>query len=192
MEDNYNDESIEMTVCSECGERFDATLTECPQCGCPVDQEPDVDEAALEEVEEDCSFCMALSVFFRRIAYVLFVLPYKVWKAAVDRLAMMDSECLCLGCIKNEWPLLTLLKRFVLDFAFDALAMISWLAVVFFAIDHLCYCNATICSWICGIYMCYLLPVVVVLAKDLVMFLFRNPIRCLKRACCRRMEKTEE
>ena len=57
----------------------------------------------------------------------VFVTPLNLWLKAVERLnAQKAAGTLEMANIQSEWPLLTYVKRFNLDFLFDALAFLAY------------------------------------------------------------------
>ena len=65
----------------------------------------------------------------------VFVTPLKLWLKAADRIqTQKEKGSLNITNIKSDWPFLSYLKRFSLDFLFDALAILSYPLGFIFAI----------------------------------------------------------
>ena len=57
----------------------------------------------------------------------VFVTPLKLWLKAADRIhTQKESGSLNITNIKSDWPVLSYLKRFTLDFCFDAIALLAY------------------------------------------------------------------
>ena len=57
----------------------------------------------------------------------LFVTPLKLWLKAADRIhAQKEAGSLNITNIQSDWPFLSYLKRFTLDFCFDAMAFLAY------------------------------------------------------------------
>jgi len=69
----------------------------------------------------------ALLHFLYRIVYFLFILPYGLWKNAVIRMSKQrQNNALDVTTIKTDYPFLSWFKRFLFEFLFDGLILISW------------------------------------------------------------------
>lgn len=65
----------------------------------------------------------------------VFVTPLKLWLKAAERLAAQkEAGSLNLTHINSEWPLVSYIKRFTLDFYFDAAAFLAYPLGFFWAI----------------------------------------------------------
>jgi hypothetical protein len=64
----------------------------------------------------------------------IFLTPLKLWLKAAERLnAQKEAGLLDLANVQSEWPLLAYIKRFTLDFWFDAIAFLSYPLAIFYA-----------------------------------------------------------
>lgn len=69
----------------------------------------------------------ALLHFLYRIVYFLFILPYGLWKNAVIRMSKQrQNNALDVTTIKTDYPFFSWFKRFLFEFLFDGLILISW------------------------------------------------------------------
>lgn len=69
--------------------------------------------------------------FLYRIVYVLFIVPFDLWRKAVERLSKQRKEkSLDITKIETQWPFLSFIKRFTLDFFIDGLIFIVPLIMV--------------------------------------------------------------
>lgn len=69
----------------------------------------------------------------------IFVTPLKLWFKAAERLnAQKEDGSLDIANIKSEWPLVSYIKRFTLDFYFDATAFLLYPIGVIAALVILC------------------------------------------------------
>ncbi|MBO4307671.1 MAG: hypothetical protein J5848_05090 [Bacteroidales bacterium] len=147
--------------CSVCGYTYDSSFAVCPNCGNQQGQNnqqdatiydkrsnaeptlpPYSNPAPKNNVSTD-DFGMqlgdALIHFIYRIVYFFFILPVALWKKAVERLSKQRrSKALDAAEIKTDWPFLTWMKRFVLEFLIDGLILVAWLLfllIFMFSID---------------------------------------------------------
>ena len=61
----------------------------------------------------------------KQLAYVLFIMPIDLWKAALKRLAQQhDSKALTISEIKSPWPIFSFIKRWIFEFLFDLMITI--------------------------------------------------------------------
>ena len=66
-----------------------------------------------------------------QIVYYVFILPFEVWSKAIKRLAAQrENKSLKFVEIKSQWPMFTFLKRWLIDFLFDALIAIIWIILL--------------------------------------------------------------
>ncbi|MBR5687811.1 MAG: DUF4339 domain-containing protein [Prevotella sp.] len=81
------------------------------------------------------SFLPALGHAFYTIIYLLFVLPFDLWRKAIIRLAKQkrDRSLRIMG-IKTEWPLLSFIKRYIFEFLFDFVIFLSYFVGLIIAI----------------------------------------------------------
>jgi hypothetical protein len=64
----------------------------------------------------------------------IFLTPLKLWLKAADRLAAQkEAGALDMANITSDWPLVSYIKRFSLDFSFDAAAFLLYPIGVFAA-----------------------------------------------------------
>ena len=69
--------------------------------------------------------------FLYRIVYFLFIMPFDLWRKAVARLSKQRQEkSLDITKIETQWPFLSFIKRFTLDFLIDGLIFIVPLIMV--------------------------------------------------------------
>lgn len=69
--------------------------------------------------------------FLYRIVYFLFIMPFDLWRKAVARLSKQRQEkSLDITKIETQWPFLSFIKRFTLDFFIDGLIFIVPLIMV--------------------------------------------------------------
>lgn len=69
----------------------------------------------------------ALAYSIISILSFIFVTPLKLWLKSAERLnAQKEAGTLNLANIKSEWLLFSYLKRFTLDFYFDAMAFLAY------------------------------------------------------------------
>ena len=69
--------------------------------------------------------------FLYRIVYFLFIMPFDLWRKAVSRLSKQRQEkSLDITKIDTQWPFLSFIKRFTLDFFIDGLIFIVPLLMV--------------------------------------------------------------
>ncbi len=67
-----------------------------------------------------------------QIVYYVFILPFEVWSKAIKRLAAQrENKSLKFVEIKSQWPMFTFLKRWLIDFLFDALIAIIWIILLY-------------------------------------------------------------
>jgi hypothetical protein len=68
------------------------------------------------------------------IVSFIFLTPLKLWLKAAERLtAQKEAGLLDMAKVQGEWPLLSYLKRFTLDFWFDAIAFLAFPVGILFA-----------------------------------------------------------
>ena len=69
--------------------------------------------------------------FLYRIVYFLFIMPFDLWRKAVARLSKQRQEkSLDITKIETQWPFLSFIKRFTLDFFIDGLIFIVPLIMI--------------------------------------------------------------
>lgn len=69
--------------------------------------------------------------FLYRIVYFLFIMPFDLWRKAVSRLSKQRQEkSLDITKIETQWPFLSFIKRFTLDFFIDGLIFIVPLLMI--------------------------------------------------------------
>ena len=69
--------------------------------------------------------------FLFRIVYFLFIMPFDLWRKAVIRLSKQRQEnSLDITKIETQWPFLSFIKRFTLDFFIDGLIFIVPLIMI--------------------------------------------------------------
>jgi len=69
--------------------------------------------------------------FLYRIVYFLFIMPFDLWRKAVARLSKQRQEkSLDITKIETQWPFLSFIKRFTLDFLIDGLIFIVPLIMI--------------------------------------------------------------
>ena len=72
-------------------------------------------------------FLMGLVHSLYRIIHFIFILPFSIWKKSVSKLAEQKKhDFLKLDTINAPWPFLTYLKRYMFDFLFDALILLTY------------------------------------------------------------------
>jgi hypothetical protein len=126
----------------------------------------------------------------------IFVTPLKLWIKAAERLsAQKEAGSLNLTNIHSEWPMLTYIKRFTLDFYFDAAAFLAYplgiLWAIWCGIDSAMYAShlnemgadssvfaAFITSLLVTLIVQYFTPVLCYIAHDLCVVILL-PIRKL-------------
>lgn len=65
----------------------------------------------------------------------LFVLPFEIWTKSVLKMSeQRKNQTLSMSHINSLWPFLSYIKRFVFDFLFDALIVLSYVLAVFVAL----------------------------------------------------------
>lgn len=129
----------------------------------------------------------ALLHFLYRIVYFLFILPYGLWKNAVMRMSKQrQNNSLDVTHIKTDYPFLSWFKRFLFEFLFDGLILISWLIsfimfIVFLvkmgdAFRYLGFWNSFFMI-ILALYTAYCGPVIITIMRDLTTLCVVMPIR---------------
>ena len=69
----------------------------------------------------------------------IFLTPYKLWLKAADRLSKQkEAGALEMANIQGEWPLVSYIKRFTLDFSFDAAAFLMYPIAILVSFIVLC------------------------------------------------------
>ena len=77
----------------------------------------------------------ALVHSFISILSFIFLTPLKLWFKAADRLyAQKEAGALDMANITSDWPLVSYIKRFTLDFYFDAAAFLAYPLGIIFAL----------------------------------------------------------
>lgn len=115
-----------------------------------------------------------------RLVYFLFILPFGLWKNAVIRMSKQRrSGALDVTTIHTEWPFLSWLKRFIFEFLFDALTIISWiigLIVVIIVATDAYYFNF-FAHFLLPLYAVYLFPFYFSIVRDCTTIFVVLPIR---------------
>ena len=129
----------------------------------------------------------ALLHFLYRIVYFLFILPYGLWKNAVLRMSKQrQNNSLDVTTIKTDYPFLSWFKRFLFEFLFDGLILISWLiGLICFIVlmvktgGAFKYMGFWSSFWLIlvSLYMAYCGPVLVTILRDLTTICVVMPIR---------------
>lgn len=191
--------------CSVCGYTYDSSFAVCPNCGNKQGQNMQQDatiydnrgpaqqtapvygnpapknDASTEEFGQQLGD--ALIHFLYRILYFFFILPVDLWKKAVGRLSKQrKSKALDATEIKTEWPFMTWMKRFVLEFLIDGLILVAWLLfllVFMFAID---WEIGDAFEYAAGptlgmIYVIFFSPVFLTLVRDIIVLIVVLPVR---------------
>lgn len=127
-------------------------------------------------------FLDALLHFLYRIIYFLFVLPFDLWKKAVIRMSeQRKQKSLDVTTINTDYPFLSWLKRFLFEFLFDGIIVISWIVGVIIALvgffkgigdDYL-----SIGTLIVSLYSAYVIPILVTIVRDLTTICVVMPMR---------------
>lgn len=108
--------------------------------------------------------------------YYLFVLPFDLWKKAISRLAdQREKGALRMSEIKTQWPFLSFLKVFLIEFMFDGVILISYILGPILAIV-LWISSESFTTFIGCIVMSYYAPIFLSLLRD-VFILSLLPIR---------------
>ena len=108
----------------------------------------------------------ALKHFGYSIFYVLILLPFELWEKALVRLDEQRSNgSLKIANITGFYPFLSYLKRWVIDFLFDALTFISYFVGVIVAIVMIFSSGFT--AFLGALVVTYFVPCVLTLSKDL-------------------------
>lgn len=115
-----------------------------------------------------------------RLVYFLFILPFGLWKNAVIRMSnQRRSGALDVTTIHTDWPFLSWLKRFIFEFLFDALTIISWIvgiiAVIITAADS--YNFSIFGNIIIPLYGFYLAPLYFSILRDCTTIFIILPMR---------------
>lgn len=70
----------------------------------------------------------ALKHFGFSIVYLLFMIPFDMWKKAVLNLATQkENGALSISKINSPWPFFSFMKTLLLEFIFDAFAFVSYI-----------------------------------------------------------------
>ena len=68
-----------------------------------------------------------LHFLYNYFVYFLFVVPFDLWKKAVVRLSEQKSAgSINIKKIKSQWPFLSFLKSFIIDFLIDGFILMSY------------------------------------------------------------------
>ncbi len=182
----------------ECGDPVESGAKACAQCGFPLETESANNSFesrntgfAPESGQDDniwMEWLTSILHFLYRIVYLLFILPYDLWKRAVKRMtAQRKNHALDADKIKHELPFLVWLKRFVFDFVLDGIAILSWiLGVVLVIIDivDFHYFDFHYFSFfgdlVMPLYVWYVMRLSMAILRDVITFTVVMPIRwCL-------------
>lgn len=65
--------------------------------------------------------------FLKSIVYILFIVPFDVWKKALTRMAVAnETGSFRVGNIGGLWPFLSFIKMLWFEFAFDAMIFLCY------------------------------------------------------------------
>lgn len=107
-----------------------------------------------------------LHVLYNLFVYYLFVLPFHLWVNAVNRLAeQQKSGSLKLTSSTSQWPFLSFLKVFLLEFQFDAIIFLCYVIGPLFAIFMLIQ-GAGFTGFLGALVMAYYYPVLITVMRD--------------------------
>ena len=109
-------------------------------------------------------------VLYNLIVYYFFVLPLHLWFGAVDRLLKQkENNSLSLINSTSEWPFLSFIKRFLFDFAFDAIIFLMYvLGPIIVIIGALSDVGV---SPVGGLIICYFAPTFITIEKEILALL---------------------
>lgn len=105
------------------------------------------------------------------LAKLIFLTPYNIWMGAAQRLEKQKADdSLELNKINGTWSILSYIKRITLDFAFDALILLSLPIGIIVTIFFLCSGGADMALIVlaCTYFLC---PGVIALLHDLIILL---------------------
>lgn len=64
--------------------------------------------------------------------YFIFIVPFELWKKATIRMSeQRANKSLSISKMTSDWPFLSFLKRFILDFLIDGLIFMSYILAIF-------------------------------------------------------------
>ena len=76
-----------------------------------------------------------LHFLYNYFVYFLFVVPFDLWKKAVVRLSEQKSNgSINITKIKSQWPFLSFMKSFTIDFLIDGFILMSYVTAPIIAI----------------------------------------------------------
>lgn len=108
----------------------------------------------------------AIHFLYNFFLYYLFVLPLDLWKKAVVRMAEQHEKgALRMSEIKSQWPFLSFLKAFLVDFMFDGVILISYVLGLIVAI--IMWVSSGFLAFVVGVIWAYYMPVFFSLMRDL-------------------------
>ena len=94
-------------------------------------------------------------------------LPYSLWVKSMNNLvAAKENGRMDLNKMTSEWPFLSFLKVFFLEFLFDAISFSSYLIGFLFAI-YSWIDSGEFAMFIGGLLMTYNIPVTIMLTRDM-------------------------
>ena len=119
----------------------------------------------------------ALIHILYRLVYLLFILPYGLWKSAVIRLSKQKKEsALDVTGIQSEFPFLSWCKRFTFDFLIDGLTTLAWPLFLIYELSENMLRGG---FWpvMIGLYIIYWAPGTLAIIRDLLTIFVVMPIR---------------
>ena len=100
--------------------------------------------------------------------YFIFIIPFELWKKATLRLAAQKDEgVLNISKINSRWPFLSFLKTFTLDFLFDGIIFIAYIAGFIFAVT-IWIIDGVFSSFSYTMVLVYFSPIAFSLTRDII------------------------
>ena len=180
----------ENRICPECGNPVEVGAKVCSQCGFPLENKSTSNSFESRNTgfppvsgQDDniwMEWLTSILHFLYRIVYLLFILPYDLWKRAVRRMtAQRKNQALEADKIKHELPFLVWLKRFVFDFVLDGIAILSWIIGVVYVIIGIAngYSFDFFEDLVMPLYAWYVMPLLMAIVRDVITYTIVMPIR---------------
>lgn len=113
------------------------------------------------------NFLSALLHFlYNFFVYFLFIVPFDLWKKAVQRLASQRSTgTINIDKIESQWPFLSFLKSFLIDFLIDGIILMSYVLGLIGAVVGLI--NEGFSAFLGALVGAYFAPLALSLTRDL-------------------------
>lgn len=183
-EDTASAKESEGPRCAKCGAALQPDATKCPNCGqvvgAPVEKPKKVRQHNTGTFNE--KFLSATRHVLYRVVFFVLILPFNLWKRAVERLDdQRRNKLLDTSTIEHEVPFFVWLKRFLFDFIFDGIAMFGWLIGIVITMAHAF--NAAnfslMADFVVPLLITYYIPLVMAIMRDTLTFVVVMPVRWL-------------